>query len=42
MERLTNYASLSNRLARFTDEELAALVANAPLLHAGVGVARFY
>jgi hypothetical protein len=37
MERLTNYASLSNRLARFTDEELAALVANAPLLHAGVG-----
>jgi hypothetical protein len=37
MERLTNYASLSNTLARLTDEELAALVAKAPRLHAGVG-----
>ena len=37
MERLTNYASLSNTLARFTDEELAALVAKAPPLHVGVG-----
>ena len=37
MERLTNYESLSHTLARLTDEELAAPVANAPLLHAGVG-----
>jgi len=37
MERLTNYASLSSALAGLTDEELAALVAKAPLLHAGVG-----
>jgi hypothetical protein len=37
MERLTNYASLSNTLARLTDEELAALVAKAPPVHAGVG-----
>jgi hypothetical protein len=37
MKRLTNYASLSNTLARLTDEELAALVAKAPPLHAGVG-----
>jgi hypothetical protein len=37
MERLTTYASLSNALARLTDEELAALVARAPPLHAGVG-----
>jgi hypothetical protein len=37
MERLTNYAPLSGALARLTDEELAALVAEAPLLHAGVG-----
>src|ERR1700689_44931 len=37
MERLTNYASLSNALARLTDEELAAIVAKAPPLHSGVG-----
>ena len=37
MERLANYASLSNALARLTDEELAALVAKALPLHAGVG-----
>ena len=37
MERLTNYASLSKTLARLTDEELAALVAKASPLHAGVG-----
>jgi len=37
MERLTNYESLSNTLARLTDEELAALVVKAPPLHAGVG-----
>jgi hypothetical protein len=37
MDRLTNSATLSNTLARLTDEELAALVAEAPSLHAGVG-----
>ena len=37
MKRLTNYASISSTLARLTDEELAALVAKAPPLHAGVG-----
>jgi hypothetical protein len=37
MTRLTNYASLSNTLAHVTDEDLAALVATAPPLHAGVG-----
>jgi hypothetical protein len=37
MERLTKCASLSNTLAGLTDEELAALVAKAPRLHAGVG-----
>ena len=37
MDRLTNYASLSNTLARLTDEELVALVAKAPSLQAGVG-----
>ena len=37
MNHLTNYASLSEALARLTDNELAALVAEAPLLHAGVG-----
>ena len=34
MERLTNYASLSDTLARLADEELAALVAKARPLHA--------
>jgi hypothetical protein len=37
MERLAHYASLSKKLARLTDEELVALVAQAPPLHAGVG-----
>jgi hypothetical protein len=37
MKRLTNYASLANTLARFTDDELAGLVAKAVPLHAGVG-----
>ncbi len=37
MERLTDYASLSNVLARLTDEDLAAMVAKAPPLHSGVG-----
>jgi len=37
MDRLANYASLSNTLARLTDEELVALVAQAPSVHAGVG-----
>jgi hypothetical protein len=37
MKRLTNYSALSNTLARLTDEELSALVANARPLHAGVG-----
>ena len=37
MKRLTNYASVSNTLARLTDEELAALVAKAQPLHSGVG-----
>lgn len=37
MNAFTDDASLSDRLARFTDEELAALVAKAPRLHAGVG-----
>jgi hypothetical protein len=37
MGSLTNSASLSNTLARLTDEELVAVVAKAPLLHAGVG-----
>jgi hypothetical protein len=37
MDRLTLCASLSNTLVRHTDEELVALVAQAPLLHAGVG-----
>lgn len=37
MNHLTNYASLSEALARLTDNELAALVAKAPLLHTGVG-----
>ena len=37
MERLTNYESLSHTLARLTDEELAALVAKAAPLHAGIG-----
>src|SRR5687767_13868720 len=37
MERLTNYASLSNALACLTDEDLTALVAKASPLHAGVG-----
>jgi hypothetical protein len=42
MERLTNYASLSNALARLTDEELAAIVAKAhPCIPASV-VARSY
>ena len=37
MTRLAACASLSEKLARVTDEELAALVAKAPRLHAGVG-----
>ena len=37
MDRLAHCASLSNSLARLTDEELVALVAKAPSLHAGVG-----
>jgi hypothetical protein len=37
MNRLTRCASLSNTLARLTDEALADLVAKAPRLHAGVG-----
>jgi hypothetical protein len=37
MERLDNYVSVSAPLARLTDEELSALVAKAPPLHAGVG-----
>ena len=37
MDSLTNCASLSNTLARLTDEELVALVAKAPPLHTGVG-----
>ena len=37
MDRLINYASLSNTLARLTDEELVTLVAKAPSLHSGVG-----
>src|SRR5436190_2497913 len=37
MDRVTTYTSLSSTLARLTDEELVALVANAPSLQAGVG-----
>ncbi|MGE4054318.1 MAG: hypothetical protein AB7F99_05915 [Vicinamibacterales bacterium] len=37
MKRLTGYASLSNTLARLTDEELSALVAETSRLHAGGG-----
>jgi len=37
MERFTDYESLSNTLARFSDKELAILLANAQPLHAGVG-----
>jgi hypothetical protein len=37
MDRVTDCASLSNTLARLTDEELVALVAKATSLHAGVG-----
>jgi hypothetical protein len=37
MKRLTDYASLSDTLARLTDEDLAALVAKAAPLHADVG-----
>jgi hypothetical protein len=37
MGRLTNWASLSNTLTRLADERLAALVAEAPPLHVGVG-----
>src|SRR5687767_2396732 len=36
-DTLHDYASISEILARLTDNELAALVAKAPLLHAGVG-----
>jgi hypothetical protein len=35
--RLARYAALSDTLARLTGAELAALVAQAPLLHTGVG-----
>jgi hypothetical protein len=37
VKRLTHYAAVSNVLAHLTDVELAALVAKAPPLHAGVG-----
>jgi hypothetical protein len=37
MDRLTNYSSLSNTLARLSDEELVTLVAQAPFRHSDVG-----
>ncbi len=37
MDRLTTYASLSNTVAHLTDEELAALIAQAPPFQSGVG-----
>jgi hypothetical protein len=37
MERLSHYALLSNALAGFTDDELAAILAKAQPLHSGVG-----